>query len=304
MVSLRRRRKRQAPPVKEQAQQQQLIEDSTDTPPRLADPLISSEVWNSLQGDEFQRYPSLVDDLARMGEQVARTGMPEWMDWKDHTNADSCSLEDGDILAWKGRAMGNTYRGSELPIVKTQAIIPHASPAVLADLLMDSSRVQTYNPWSVGRIDVWVKPHNGGSDDNSSITKIVRNKTQPPYGGKPLIATTLLHQRKLKDNDAILVVSRAVGGPPPEPNVGVSDILLGVNLLEPHGNGNGTLLTAVTHVYSSAIPTLLAQRVAVKSAKQFVEDLRKATAPSAKKSTKKALKEAAETAAAVAGSVP
>ena len=108
-----------------------------------------------------------------------------------------------------------------------------------------------------------------------------------------MVATTLLHARPLhhrpnndknKEEDepqSWLLVSRAVGGshfPLDEDSssaVGVSEMLLGVNVFEAvPGKPNLCRMTAVTHVYSASIPLMLAERLGVKSAIQFVKDLR------------------------------
>ena len=73
------------------------------------------------------------------------------------------------------------------------------------------------------------------------------------------------------------MVSRAIGGTryhePDDDSAGRSDILLGVNLLQPI-DASSCQLTAVTHVYSSAVPAMLAERLGVKSAIKFVKDMR------------------------------
>jgi hypothetical protein len=80
------------------------------------------------------------------------------------------------------------------------------------------------------------------------------------------------------DEDSWIVVSRAVGGnqycDDVDADCGRSDILLGINLLQPVGNGS-TLVTAVTHVQSSVVPSMLAESLGLKGAIQFVQDLRR-----------------------------
>jgi len=52
-----------------------------------------------------------------------------------------------------------------------------------------------------------------------------------------------------------------------------SEILLGVNLLEPCGQ-NSLKMISITHVYFPVLPTLVAKRVGIKSAINFVNDIR------------------------------
>jgi hypothetical protein len=54
-------------------------------------------------------------------------------------------------LAWSGKFL-REGQGSELPIIKTMAVIDK-SPQSLAELLMDSSKVKVYNKMSLGRSD-------------------------------------------------------------------------------------------------------------------------------------------------------
>ena len=105
-----------------------------------------------------------------------------------------------------------------------------------------------------------------------------------------MYSITLMHSRKIYDKDPLpsnttpykngyIVVSRAVPG-----RMGESDdanlaemtrneILLGVNLLQDIGP-NQCLMTAVTHVYSPALPAMFAQSTGVSSAVNFVRDIR------------------------------
>ena len=56
------------------------------------------------------------------------------------------------VLVWTGKFKEEDGYGSELPVVKTLSIIP-MSPRKMAELLMDSDRVKTYNKMSLGRND-------------------------------------------------------------------------------------------------------------------------------------------------------
>ena len=89
-----------------------------------------------------------------------------------------------------------------------------------------------------------------------------------------VLSTALLHARPLEQGSWVIVTRAVKGFAPPEEDAGVSEILLGVNLLEPIDDSS-CRLTAVNHVYSSSIPLMLAERVGVKSAVNFVKDLRR-----------------------------
>jgi hypothetical protein len=224
----------------------------------LSHPLIREAAWIAQSGEEFQRKPDLVRKLALMGERVATNDGPdEWIKWK-------LSKDDPDgISVWTGKAQKSGCYGSQLPLIKSRSIIP-LSCKDMVDLMMDSSKVPVYNTWSMGRKDCWVL------DDH---TKIVQNRVKPPIGSRQLVSTTLLHACPL-DNDAWVIVSRAVRGFPEPEDASKTEILLGVNLVEPLGD-NSCRLTSVNHVYTSGVPTMLAESLGVKSAVKFVNDLRR-----------------------------
>mmetsp|Transcript_19243 Transcript_19243/g.24802 ORF Transcript_19243/g.24802 Transcript_19243/m.24802 type:complete len:483 (+) Transcript_19243:66-1514(+) len=250
----------------------------------LMDPLIPQNVWDRLTGREFPEHPELLEGLAKMGYKLAsEDDSNEWIAWSRVGSSFKESIEDGAINVWTGqtRARVNddlvSYYGSAAPFIKTRSIVP-MSPIELIELMLDSSRVKTYNKWSVGRKDLW-KSHD-------ERTKIVQNTNNVPMQKKPLRSTTLLHAcpvgGKAGPDASWLLLSRAIGPhvADDKDDVGTSDILLGVNLVQPIGNKS--VLTAITHVYSSAVPGMLAERLGVKSSINFVHDLRALAVPASR----------------------
>ena len=246
---------------------------SSETLDSLTDPLIPQKVWSQLTGKEFIEHPELLERLAKMGHTLAtRDESNEWIAWSQVGSSFKESLDDGGIHVWTGqtkREKGDqVFYGAAAPFIKTRSIVP-MSPVELIDLMLDSSRVKIYNKFSTGRFDLWK------SEDER--TKIVQNTNNVPMQKKPLRSTTLLHAcpvaGKADAESSWLLLSRAVGPQPEDKDLGTSDILLGVNLLEPIGDDK-CRLTAITHVYSSAVPGMLAERLGVKSAINFVNDLR------------------------------
>jgi len=239
----------------------------------LTEPIIAQDVWDHLTGREFPEHPDrslLLDRLAATGERLARNDVSDdWIQWRPYGAHDD--LEDGHIHVWTGQAK-RQGRGSNVPWIKTRSILP-MTPEDMKDLLLDSDRVKTYNPWSLGRKDYWKLDEN---------TKIVKNRTQPPIGSKPMVSVTLLHARPLQEANAWIVVSRAIGGKlfmdAEDQASGRSDILFGINLLQPYDD-DSCLVTAVTHVDSSAVPSMLAEKLGVKGAIKFVKDIRKLRVP-------------------------
>lgn len=291
------------------SQTQNEIDESDFVLSAITQPLIPERAWQALTGREFQDHPELLEKLAAMGEAVARDDSSrggEWIEWHAYGSSSSSSspdvtksLQEGDIHVWTGKCVsantksdaGNNnplqqqYFGAQLPVIKTRSIIP-LSVHDMVELLLDSSRVQLYNPWSLGRRDCWVAVATAGTLDAASliVTKIVKNRVQPPLGSKAMVSTTLLHARPALSNDGSWVlVSRSLGhhgsalfsdSQNDDETAGRSDILLGVNLLEPVSD-DSCILTAVTHVHSAAVPTLLAERLGVQSAIKFVKDMRR-----------------------------
>jgi hypothetical protein len=241
--------------------------------------LVKTSIWERLNGSELE-HPSALEKLVQSGLALVRHHDNEWVNWKatdkiteeaqESELAAEKYLAEGEILCYLGRCRKDqdTYYGGKLPIIKTISVIP-MTPQEIADLMLDSSRVQTYNKFSLGRTDL------KQIDVGIGRTKIVRNLTKPPIGDE-MQSTTMIHAREL-ENGAYVVVSRAV--PSDEENAyGKSEILLGVNLMVPH-SGSSSLVTSVTHVYSPALPGLLAARLGVASAINFVKDLRDSVQP-------------------------
>jgi hypothetical protein len=259
---------------------------------QLTRPLIPQDAWDAATGFEFQD-PELVEALAQSGLELCQAQGDENPNvaWVPHSSTQKLLDEHGDdplralleesskskntVLVYAGKIKKEGVVGSKLPLVKTQSILPLAAEE-MADLLMDSSRVTIYNKMSMGRKDLRLLNPN---------TKIVRNLTQPPVAKSKMVTVTLMHSRPLTDTDPLkddtpykrgyLVVSRAVPGMIDEDmaNLPRNEILLGVNLLQ-EISPDECLMTAVTHVYSPSLPAMLARSIGIKSAVDFVRDIR------------------------------
>lgn len=250
----------------------------------ITKPLIAQNVWDQLTGNEFEE-PWVVDALAKTGYKMATEHDDNgWVAWKDRLprHLDNSAGTDDDPFVCTGTALRESF-GSEVPLIKSVSILP-ISPVEIKDLMMDSSRVQSYNSMSLGRKDIWTCPQRPSdpSDSSHQETKIVRNLVQLPVANKKVESVALLHSRKL-DNGSHLLISRAAGGPKyasADDKIARTYILLGVNLFEPIANSpNECRMTAVTHVYQPGIPLMLAGKVGVKSAKNFIQGIRSLSVP-------------------------
>jgi len=251
----------------------------------MTQPIIPLSVLLDEQtGKEFSD-PNMIDRLVLSGlEMIDGRNDNNWIEWKmhdttrkllrDNKNSELSILEQGEVMVYIGKAKMEGH-GSKLPIIKTKSILPLSSDEMV-DLLMDSSKVQIYNKLSVGRTDVQTL----GLGDET--TKVVCNLTKPPMAKSNMVSCTMMHSRTLGSEGTSsspprcrLVVSRAAPGMLDIKHIDMprNDILLGVNLLEDIGP-NECIMTAVTHVYSPALPTILAKKLGVSSAINFVKDIR------------------------------
>lgn len=278
----------------------------------VALPLIPNNIWNSLTGREWF-YPSALSALIRSGIRTASPQSEEFIDWKaadkktkkllelNDNEALRKALEEDDVLVWIGNFKQEGY-GSHLPLIKTTSILP-LSPRDMADLLMDSTKVKSYNSMSLGRTDVVVFQEgvdseagtNGSGFILDGCAKIVRNVTKPPLSKKLMDFVTVMYARKInvddnvsagivgRANDGYAVISRAVsGGKWGSSNTGDgseekirSEILMGINLIRSiPGQPEKSEYTAVTHCNSPSVPKMLAGTVGVKGAIDFVKDIR------------------------------
>lgn len=238
----------------------------------ISKPFVPKSIWSRLRGREFD-HPDVIDALVQSGLSLTKSGDNDWITWKPHSanNADETSTDVRVHIGRCAREDSDQYYGAHLPMLKTEAVIGMKAKDI-ADLLLDSSRVRTYNKMSIGRKDIREIACRYG------IAKVVKNLTQPPITNQKIESTTFLHARQLCEKGTYLVVSRAVADAMDDnadgSTNGKSEILLGVNLLEPCDDQTSCKMTSVTHVYSPALPAVLATRVGIKSAINFVEDIR------------------------------
>ena len=179
------------------------------------------------------------------------------------------------VLVWTGKFHHGFY-GSDLPAVRAAAVI-HMSPETLLNLLVDSSRVKEYNAMSLGRVDLLnLETRCGGI-----VTKVMRSESRPPMLRKTLQFTSILHARALDDESGYQLVSRAVcktdqHQPKLASAVLVSEILLGVNVIRlVTGSDDHCLLISVNHIRSPMVPTMIATRLGLQAAVNFINDIRR-----------------------------
>lgn len=184
-----------------QQQQQQYIESLTQ--PLMTESVwnqLTGTEWCTTENDDMEQvnvHNELLDSLAAMGESVARIDTPtKWIDWQVYSSSSTSSSNQNDDLlnsdvvqVWTGKCIATPpppalksptdtddddhhpqeteekYLGVQLPFIKTRAMLPYTI-ADIVDLLIDSKKVVTYNPWSLGKsVTIDISSNNVPSGD-------------------------------------------------------------------------------------------------------------------------------------------
>lgn len=201
--------------------------------------------------------------------------------------AKAVDMLEKELLVWSGSMKTNHtgtyhgYYGGKIPLFKARGIISDINPTQLLEIFMDSSKVQMYNKFSIGRRDICIL------QDLDGMTKIVENESKVPFSGKIITMQTFLHARPLHGNDnandEYIIISRSTevkleqedqdkverkdhrAQAPAQARPGShNEIIWGVNILRKvHGHSNKVDLTNFTQANSSTVPNFLAQKVRV-----------------------------------------
>ncbi|KAL3761392.1 hypothetical protein ACHAW5_004068 [Stephanodiscus triporus] len=186
------------------------------------------------------------------------------------------SKDENDVLVWTGN-WGHKYYGHDIPAVRCEAIV-NMSPRALANLLVDSNRVKEYNKMSTGREDILTF-----CNEATCVSKIIEGRSKPPMLGKTLVLKSLMHMEELPgggERSGYVVVSRAISladdvDAPVDPKVLSSEMLMGLNIIRAvEGEPERCVLINLNHLRSPMIPVMLARRLALGSAVNFINDIR------------------------------
>lgn len=186
------------------------------------------------------------------------------------------SKGENDVLVWSG-TWGHKYYGHDLPAIRCEAIV-NMSPYDLASLLMDSNRVKEYNKMSIGRDDIMVL-----QEDDKVITKISCSKSKPPMLGRTLMLKNLLHMEELPgggEQSGYVIASRAVAHADDaeaevDPKIIHSEMLMGLNVIRAvEGEPDRCVLVNLNHLRSPMIPMMMAKRLGLSAAVNFINDIR------------------------------
>lgn len=186
------------------------------------------------------------------------------------------SKGEGDVLVWSG-TWAHKYYGHDLPAIRCEAIV-NMSPRDLANLLVDSDRVKEYNKMSVGRDDILVL-----NEGEERVTKVIVGRSKPPMLGKTLMLKSLLHMEELPGGSAeggYVIASRAVAHDDDDeaaedPKVIHSEMLMGLNVIRAvEGEPDRCVLVNLNHLRSPMIPMMMAKRLGLSAAVNFINDIR------------------------------
>jgi hypothetical protein len=200
------------------------------------------------------------------------------------SSSSSSSIGDVGVLIWYG-SFRHKYYGHELPAIRSAGLV-NMSAKALMELMVDSARVKEYNKLSLGRTDVvtFSTDMDQQGPFGKSITKVMRSESKPPLVRKILVFVSMLHARELEDGSGYLIVTRAVhtpqddGAAPPlksSSNMLKSEIILGVNFIRKvDGQSDKCVMINVNHIRSPMIPMMVAKRLGVASAVNFLSDIK------------------------------
>jgi hypothetical protein len=201
----------------------------------------------------------------------------------DNANANT-TRDEQSVLVWSGSFQHGLY-GSDLSAVRTAGFM-NMSAVSLMNLLVDSTRVKEYNKLSLGRTDILVLQEGMDTDTEMAggpfggITKVMKSESRPPMIRRTLQFISILHATELQDGSGYLIVTRAVTTPPEDTgtslqNVLKSEILMGVNIIKRvEGDADRCLLICVNQIRSPMIPMMIAKRIGLQAAVNFIQDLR------------------------------
>jgi hypothetical protein len=197
----------------------------------------------------------------------------------------------GDIFVWHGKMEKDGYK-RDLPVIKARGMVPTTAKALL-DLLLDSSKVTTYNKMSLGREDrYYIKRGVETKDEDSQLrgeTKIMRSVSSVPVIRKHLELISLMHARLLEEDDdgmkGYMCVNRSIWededktptedgvDSPFDENYIRCECLLGVNLIR-ELDGGYCELTTINHFYTPGAPSFGARQFGMKAAGNFIRDIK------------------------------
>lgn len=161
---------------------------------------------------------------------------------------------------------------SEWPCVKSSTII-EIEPKALIEYLMDSSKVEEYNRYSAGRLDI---------EQITSTSKIVWNRMNIPIGIKPYDFCTLVHCYSRPLQDEIYLISKSFIHElvPDNKDYGRSEKIIGLNIVRPlksTGNSSSpirTEITCISHQRYANTPPIIIEKSMMRGKVNYLKKLR------------------------------
>lgn len=178
-------------------------------------------------------------------------------------------------LVWS-RYLKDVTTGSDLPVIRAASILPNITAYEMAKLLLDDARAQEYNPACLERVTS--REYSTSAD---STTKRITTTSQP-IKHTTVTVTNLIHCEPLKiyeskidgksqpeEEQDYIIVTRSLHD---DNHTSSAEVLLSVTILRNLSNKSCIIVT-VNHMISSMLPKLLAHRLGMTAAKQFIGQL-------------------------------
>jgi hypothetical protein len=276
---------------------------AADPPPGVAhDPKERWVALNDSYGTHAPIAPMAVMQLAKVGYDTAtqpsmftpdsntkrllsRASAPTWIQNTFQTSGKvvlppTPTSDEKEVFVWTG-GFSHGFYGSDLPCVRSCGVVD-MSARNLMELLVDSDRAKEYNKYLIGRTDILTFQNDMTVPGafGKSITKVMKTEVRPPMIRKNLEFVSVLHAKELDDGSGYLIVTRAVHTPedsslPPSTALR-SEILMGVNLLRKIQGSEDSrcLMINVNHLRSPMVPMMIAKKLGLSSAVNFLNDIR------------------------------
>ncbi len=234
---------------------------------RLCSPLpISAQHGLTGSTSHFERH--FMDQL---NEARRKSELYMSVDEADSTWAPMAN-KDG-VQVWKKVLPSDCY-GSEFPCVKATGIV-RAPPENVMALLFDSNRIQEYNVYSIGRVDI---------EKLDERTKVVWNRTKPPLSQKMHDFCSIMQMSwNEKDRKGILLTTSTSHPLAPKSKDSIrSEISVGLTEIKPRDSSGGesrccySQVTTLNHIISKGIPNWVVNKVASQNAMEFLKNVDRA----------------------------
>ncbi len=178
------------------------------------------------------------------------------------------------VQVWKKWLPSDCY-GSEFPCVKATGIVK-APPKDVMALLFDSSRIQEYNAYSIGRVDI---------EKLNERTKVVWNRTKLPITKKIHDFCNIIQMSWDEEDKKGILLTTSTSHPlaPKRKDSVRSEIAVGLTVIKPyHSSGENRCcyseVTTLNHIISKGVgvPNWVINKFVNQNAVEFLKSINRA----------------------------